>query len=232
VEICNDSLDNDNSGEIDCDDPKCADLAICTSPVVDEHCNNGIDDNHDGYIDCADNQCESRAECLVEICNNDQDDDADGRVDCEDRACRNRPACGKHFRRHSLGFSASASGEKKNFEATLTNDKDLSTRWWIDDDSKQWLKLDLGGTYPIDRVKIRWHKQYAKQYKIRVSKDGRYWRTVKSIRNSNGGRDKNTFKSRKARYILIECTQAAKTGYSIYEVKVIRSTERNDGDNG
>lgn len=226
VEICDDGLDNDGNGFTDCDDSKCADLDSCAPPVVDEHCRNGIDDDGDGYVDCADPKCESRAACVDEICDNGLDDDADGRVDCEDRECRETPSCSSHTGGDSLNFTASASGKKHGYNASNVGDKDLSTRWWVDKERRQWLKLDLGGIYPIDRVDIHWHSLYADKYKIRVSKNGRFWKTVKEVNGSDGDLDSNTFGERDARFILIECKSPVTEGYSIYEVEVFRSSEQ------
>jgi len=225
VEICADNLDNDGNGLTDCDDAKCADLDSCAPPVVDELCRNGIDDDGNGYIDCADPQCQSRAVCVDEICDNGLDDDSDGRVDCEDRECRDLPSCSSHTGGVSLDFTARAPGKKHGYDASNVGDKDMATRWWVDKKRKQWLKLDLGGTYPVDRVDIYWHSLYAEKYKIRVSKNGRYWRTVKEVNSSDGDLDSNTFEAREARFILIQCKEPVTEGYSIYEVKVFRGSD-------
>jgi hypothetical protein len=225
VEICSDGLDNDANGQFDCDDAKCVDLDACVPPVADELCSNGNDDNGDGYIDCADARCQFRAVCLEEICDNEIDDDADGRIDCEDKACGNMTACSDYTGGMPLSFFATASGESSENKATYVNDNDPTTRWWVEENKKQWLKLDLGGTYPVDRVDIHWHSLYAAHYKIRVSENGLHWRTVKVNTKSDGGNDSNTFNSRDARFILIECKKPATSGYSIFEVGVFRSVD-------
>ncbi|MEJ2693214.1 MAG: carboxypeptidase regulatory-like domain-containing protein, partial [Candidatus Thiodiazotropha sp.] len=223
VEICNDSLDNDGDSYIDCADTKCASQAICTPQVANELCNNGIDDNGDGYIDCNDTLCKKRAVCLHENCKNAIDDDADGHIDCEDRECRGSHACSDHQRRRSLNFSVRASEESLRYKAKYAGDRNQSTRWWGYEDGKQWLMLDLGGIYPIDRIDISWHDYYADQYNIRISKNGRYWETIKAITSGDGGFDRNSFEIRKARFVLIEVRHAIASSYSIYEVEIFRS---------
>ncbi len=222
IELCSDNIDNDNNGLIDCEDAKCFGLDSCVAPVADELCKNGIDDNNDGYIDCADIKCRNRAVCLNEICDNKIDDDADSRVDCEDSECSDTPACSTYTAGAPLNFNATASRESSLHEAKNVLDKDSATRWWVKENKMQWLKLDLGGTYPVDRVNIYWHSLYAAHYKIRVSEDGTYWKTAMVINESNGGLDSNTFKTQDARFILIECKKPALNGYSIYEVEVFR----------
>lgn len=224
VEICDDNIDNDDSGKIDCEDHKCDDSAICGHHSAEhERCSNGIDDNNDGFVDCADAQCALRAVCLDEICNNQIDDDADGRVDCEDRECRGTPACAGQATVRPLYFTVSAADEKDGYEAAKAGDGDPTTRWWAENTESSWMMLDLGGRYPVNKIKIDWHAQFAKTYKIRISKNGRYWKTVKSINNGDGGTDEIYFRTKNANFVLIECIESDSTGYSIYDVKAYRS---------
>ncbi|MCB0502964.1 MAG: hypothetical protein KDD32_09780, partial [Bacteroidetes bacterium] len=85
IEICNNGIDDDGDGNIDCADGDCASETNCL-PV--EICNNGIDDDGDGDIDCADSDCSGETICNpVEICDNGIDDDGDGLIDCLDSDC-------------------------------------------------------------------------------------------------------------------------------------------------
>ncbi len=80
-EDCNDGIDNDDDGAVDCDD------IDCDTACNQEHdCRNGIDDDGDGAIDCADGDCNST--CTYESrCGDGIDDDGNGLVDCEDPDC-------------------------------------------------------------------------------------------------------------------------------------------------
>ena len=54
---CNDNLDNDGDGQIDCSDPQCLDSSGTCDPTkdlegIDFACNDGIDNDGDGKIDC------------------------------------------------------------------------------------------------------------------------------------------------------------------------------------
>ncbi len=217
VEICDDGLDNDANGMVDCADGKCASKSICAPPVIEELCDNGMDDNGDGYTDCADTQCMDRTVCLKEICSNSLDDDNDGKTDCADPDCGSEPFCAIP---EPLTFSARASDSEYRYGAEKAGDGDMNSRWWVDKGEDQWLRLDLGGIYTVDKVVIRWHGEYAEDYKIKLSNDARYWRTVKEIDNSDGGHDTLTFAPSEARYILIDCERANHDGFSIYEVEV------------
>ena len=76
-EICNDGVDDNCNGLVDCADPGCFGNRACVTPGV-EICNNGIDDDDDGLVDCADPDCMNSRACMsvmgMEICDNGIDD--------------------------------------------------------------------------------------------------------------------------------------------------------------
>ena len=94
-EICNNGVDDNNNGLIDCADATCINDPVCKAPTP-EICNNGIDDNNNGLTDCADAACIGDASCRslrYEICNNGVDDDGNGAIDCADSACFGFSGC-------------------------------------------------------------------------------------------------------------------------------------------
>lgn len=69
-EICNDGIDNDGDGLIDCADPDCAHDPACVQVCVPtgvegkgRTCSDGIDNDCDGLIDCADPKCARNHSC-------------------------------------------------------------------------------------------------------------------------------------------------------------------------
>jgi len=68
-EICDNGVDDDGDGKVDCDDPACANSPGCSEgvlyagPPADEVCDNGVDDNGDGLVDCDDPTCSDFPEC-------------------------------------------------------------------------------------------------------------------------------------------------------------------------
>ena len=95
-EICDDGVDDNCNGLVDCADPGCFGSRPCVTAGV-EICNNGIDDDADGLVDCADPDCMTSRACMVvmgmEVCNNGIDDNKDGLVDCADPQCVTFPGC-------------------------------------------------------------------------------------------------------------------------------------------
>jgi hypothetical protein len=78
-EICDNEIDDDADGAVDCLDSDCP---ACPPEV----CDNGIDDDRDEAIDCVDTDCPA----CPEICDNGVDDDRDEDIDCVDSDC---PPC-------------------------------------------------------------------------------------------------------------------------------------------
>lgn len=96
AEICNDGIDNDGDGHVDCADPGCYGQAggptgqLCQS--TESRCDDAFDNDADGDTDCADSDC--AASCGgVEDCDDGTDNDGDGDVDCDDADCDEDPAC-------------------------------------------------------------------------------------------------------------------------------------------
>ena len=77
LELCDDALDNDRDGAVDCFDSDCDFEAPCR--VATEICDDGDDDDADGATDCADSEC-----AYDPTCNADTfffDDFSDGSAD-------------------------------------------------------------------------------------------------------------------------------------------------------
>jgi len=64
--ICDDSIDEDGDGQLDCDDADCYANPICGGGLPESDCQNGRDDDHDALVDCADPDCVESAACNVE----------------------------------------------------------------------------------------------------------------------------------------------------------------------
>jgi hypothetical protein len=94
-EICDNMLDDDGDGLIDCADIDCASTPACCRPRP-EVCTNRVDDDCDGLVDCADPDCRASPACCrptTEICTDGRDQDCDGLIDCADPDCASHLAC-------------------------------------------------------------------------------------------------------------------------------------------
>lgn len=87
-ELCDDGVDNDGDGDVDCLD---ADCPACV-PELESDCSDGVDEDQDGDADCADSDCASDPAC-IEDCGDGLDNDLDGQIDCADSECEGIAPC-------------------------------------------------------------------------------------------------------------------------------------------
>ncbi len=114
--LCDDGIDNDGDGYIDCNDDECRDPGLendpeclqkpCPGRVVclstedtDALCTDGVDNDGNGFIDCGDFSCArsqyvtvccsatAEVEDTDALCNDGIDNDCNGYTDCDDRSC-------------------------------------------------------------------------------------------------------------------------------------------------
>jgi len=78
---------------------------------------------------------------------------------------------------------ASASGAQVGDNAV---DGDTATKWASTAGDPQWIEVDFGDTYDVNRVVIDWGNAYAQEYDIDVSDDGALWTTVYSTTSGAG----------------------------------------------
>ncbi|NCG19498.1 MAG: hypothetical protein GWP91_10870, partial [Rhodobacterales bacterium] len=81
--VCDDGIDNDVDGAIDCLDPDCDGVGPCVEAI----CDDGLDNEGDGQIDCADADCGWFPGCGEYDCFDGVDNDGDFLIDCLDPDC-------------------------------------------------------------------------------------------------------------------------------------------------
>jgi hypothetical protein len=95
--VCDDAIDNDKDGKIDCNDSDCSTSASCGKATVESNCIDKKDNDGDGNIDCEDSDCKKNSSICqttsAEICTDGIDNDKDKNIDCEDSDCKNLAIC-------------------------------------------------------------------------------------------------------------------------------------------
>jgi hypothetical protein len=90
-EICNNDLDDDGDGDVDCDDYDCRGTVWCPVEYI---CDDGVDNDGDTLTDCDDPDCEYASACREEtVCDDGVDNDGDTLTDCDDPDCAGSAAC-------------------------------------------------------------------------------------------------------------------------------------------
>lgn len=125
----------------------------------------------------------------------------------------------------SQGRPATASSsEDSTLVPAKAFDGSGSTRWAsVEGHDPEWLRVDLGQSATISRVKLTWEEAYGKAYRIQTSADGSAWTDVYSTTTGDGAVDDLTL-SGTGRYVRLYGTaRGTAYGYSLYEMEVYGS---------
>ena len=122
----------------------------------------------------------------------------------------------------ALNKPVAASTSYAGFPASNATDGNASSRWSSAFSDSQWIYVDLGSVYTINRVVLRWEAAYGRGYKLQVSNDASTWSDAYSTTTGDGGVDDITLSTpAPGRYVRMLGTQRATTfGYSLYELEV------------
>lgn len=125
-----------------------------------------------------------------------------------------------NYAKHKEAFSSSEALDV--FSAEEAFDGNIGTRWMADNNqSNQYVGVNLGGMLNVDHIVIAWEKAYAKSYDIMTSEDGQNYKLQRTITA-----DKNEITSVflgnvKAQYIKIVCREGKLPyGISIWDIGV------------
>ena len=125
-----------------------------------------------------------------------------------------------------LSATATASsqevGQSSCCAASLAVDGNINTRWGSLFNTSEWLALDLGATYSVSKVIIKWEAANASIYQIQGSDNNSNWTTLSNQTGGVFGARTDTVNiSGSYRYIrMLGQAKSSAYGYSIYEMEV------------
>ncbi len=125
----------------------------------------------------------------------------------------------------ALGRPAFASASETccgNVAAARSFDGNPNTRWSSPYADNQWLYVDLGTTYDIERIVLEWETAFGRDYDLQVSYDAQTWHTIMPVRNGDGGTDEHVFaQPAHGRYVrMYGLTRGTQWGFSLWEFGV------------
>jgi hypothetical protein len=122
----------------------------------------------------------------------------------------------------ALGKTAVASTSYSGLPASNVTDGNLWSRWSSLFSDPQWIYVDLGAVYTINRIVLRWEAAYGRSYQLQVSNDAATWTDVYTTTTGDGGVDDITLSTpASGRYVRLLGTQRVNQfGYSLYEFEV------------
>jgi chitosanase len=117
--------------------------------------------------------------------------------------------------------ATSSSNESSSLLPAKAVDGSTSTRWASTEGvDPQWIEIDLGANYAVNKVVLKWEAAYAKAYSIQLSSDGTTWNTVYSTSSGAGSTETLTVNG-SGRYIRMYGTKRGTSyGYSLWEFEV------------
>jgi len=122
--------------------------------------------------------------------------------------------------------TATASRSETGYSPSLAIDGSSTTRWSSyqsdTENNNQWIAVDLGGTYKVNKVVLDWEKSYGKSYRIEVSTDGTNWTQVFSTTNGATGKQTHIFSSVSARHVRMYGVERGYEygGFSLWEFEI------------
>jgi F5/8 type C domain/Secretion system C-terminal sorting domain/PKD-like domain len=107
------------------------------------------------------------------------------------------------------------------FSSALAFDGNLTTRWSSGYSNAEWIYVDLGNTYLVNRVTVTWEAAYAVAYDVQISSNATTWTTIKAVTGNTTLVNDHTGLSGSGRYVRINgITRSTQWGYSIFEFEV------------
>lgn len=118
--------------------------------------------------------------------------------------------------------TTASSTESPRFQAVNATDGIAETRWSSNRTDDESLTVDLGSVRRIASATLAWEAAYARDYDLRVSKNGTDWTTVARRRGLTAPTtDEVSFAAADARYVRMQgITRGTTYGYSLHEVQV------------
>src|SRR6185369_1794677 len=71
------------------------------------------------------------------------------------------------------------------YAGSFAVDGDFSTRWSSAFSDPQWIYVDLGARYTVNRVRLSWEAAYGADFQVQVSDDAVSWTTLVGFGNNN-----------------------------------------------
>lgn len=101
-------------------------------------------------------------------------------------------------------------------------DGNPTTYWHSQDKEEVQISIDLKNRRYLGGLFIQWADNYAKEYEILASEDGRNWQTVYKETDGDGGSDKIPFNLLNKRFLKVKCSKSSGRGYGIKDMKFKR----------
>jgi hypothetical protein len=115
----------------------------------------------------------------------------------------------------------SASSSLSSEEAGKAMDGDVDGQWHSEGSGAEWLQVDLRDTRACGKLLIDWGADYAVDYGVEASLDGRTWSPIGAASHRAGGVEEVLLKEAEARFLRIACGKSGTgRGYAIRRIEL------------
>lgn len=109
----------------------------------------------------------------------------------------------------------------QQFPGSAAVDGNYGTRWSSVRTDAQWLRVDLGATYKVNRVKLTWEGALGKDYDVEISSDTINWTLLKPVTGNTALVNDWPGLAGTGRYVRMNGKlRGTGYGYSLYELEV------------
>jgi hypothetical protein len=124
------------------------------------------------------------------------------------------------------GIAVASSVEAAHHAASAAVDGDPQTRWSSRFSDPEWIYVDLGARYAVNRVVLHWETAFASEFALHISDDAVNWYPLRDSDagaefTSDGGIDSLTQLQGAGRYVRVfGLTRATQWGHSLWEIEI------------
>jgi hypothetical protein len=143
--------------------------------------------------------------------------------------------CSISFAQSAVVSASSMKNNSGEFKPAHVLDGDLETHWISTSTDSQLLKIALSNRMKIKTLEVVWAKNYAVDYTMKISSNGKNWMTVYTKKNKQDAsldliEVKKNFKVKYIIFVFFKASNSA--GYSISEVKINGQMYQGDSSSG
>jgi endoglucanase Acf2 len=126
----------------------------------------------------------------------------------------------------ALGKPATASSSGTANVLAYLNDGLTGTRWESSTTDAEWVRVDLGGVYDLDRVVLNWEAAFGQQYDVLLSSDDVTYAPI-YFQNAGGGGREDLALSGTGRYLKLNLRKrGTQWAYSLWELEVYGTPQK------
>ncbi len=126
--------------------------------------------------------------------------------------------------------TVASSSESESLTPDRATDGSAASRWSSGFANREWIYVDLGALYDINRVVLHWETAYPLGYLVEVSNDAANWQSIDFVESDGGIDYRRYIVPYAARYVrIVGLVRATEWGISLWEIEVYGTPSAHTG---